>query len=148
MSRRLAEMAEETIDTGSKSDRALMQDVGFSGELKKQLEERIAQMAFNAQNQRALSEANMPVGSGTRGNEVAVADGRLELRREGQQRSSCCYAVDRRRVNGGFRAEDARRQSQETPHAFRGSEDRLKGQFAPCTEKEHIRGRSTGKCKG
>ncbi len=61
MSRRLAEMAEETIDTGSKSDRKLMQDAGFSDELKKQLEERIAQTGFTAQNQQAASEVNMPV---------------------------------------------------------------------------------------
>lgn len=54
-------MAEETIDTGSKSDRKLMKDVGFSDELKKQLEDRIAQTGFATQNQRAASEVNMPV---------------------------------------------------------------------------------------
>jgi len=54
-------MAEETMDTGSRSDRKLMEDAGFSDELKKQLETRIAQTAFNAQNQQALSEVNMPV---------------------------------------------------------------------------------------
>ena len=61
LSRRLTEMAEETMDTGGKSDRKLMQDAGFSEDLKKQLEERIAQTSFNAQNQRAASEVNMPV---------------------------------------------------------------------------------------
>src|SRR5947209_8292107 len=61
MSRRLSEMAEETMDTGSKSDRKLMQDAGFSEELKRQLEERIAQTAFQVENQRAFSEVNMPV---------------------------------------------------------------------------------------
>lgn len=61
MTRRLAEMVEETIDTGSKSDRKLMQDVGFSEELKKQLEERIAQSAFASQNQQAASQVKMPV---------------------------------------------------------------------------------------
>ena len=61
MSRRLSEMVEETMDTGSKSDRKLMQDVGFSEELKRKLEERIAQTAFQAENQQAFSEANMPV---------------------------------------------------------------------------------------
>ena len=54
-------MADETMDTGSKSDRKLIQEAGFSDELKKQLEERIAQTSFNAQNQQALSHANMPV---------------------------------------------------------------------------------------
>ena len=61
MSRRLAEMAEETIDTGSKSDRKLMREVGFSEELKKQLEDRIADTGFAAEKQRAASEINMPV---------------------------------------------------------------------------------------
>lgn len=61
MSRRLSEMAADTIDTGSKTDRRLMQEVGFSDELKKQLEERIAQTAFAAQHQQAASEVNMPV---------------------------------------------------------------------------------------
>lgn len=64
MSRRLSEMAEETMDTGSKSDRKLMQDAGFSEELKKQLEERIAQTGSVAPNQRAASQVNMPVGEG------------------------------------------------------------------------------------
>lgn len=61
MSRRLSEMAEETMDTGSKSDRKMMQDVGFSEELKKQLEDRIAQSSFQAENQQAISVANLPV---------------------------------------------------------------------------------------
>ncbi|RVX76121.1 hypothetical protein B0A52_00478 [Exophiala mesophila] len=68
MSRRLADMAEETMDTGSKSDQKLMKEV-FSDELKKQLEERIAQTSFSGQNQRAASQVNMPdaAGKGTRG---------------------------------------------------------------------------------
>jgi hypothetical protein len=61
MSRRLSEMAEETMDTGSKSDRKMMQDVGFSEDLKKKLEERIAQSAFQAENQQAISVAKLPV---------------------------------------------------------------------------------------
>lgn len=61
MSRRLSEMAEETMDTGSKSDRKLMQDMAFSEDLKKQLEERIAQTGSVPQNQKAASEVNMPV---------------------------------------------------------------------------------------
>ena len=49
------------MDTGSKSDRKMMQDVGFSEDLTKQLEERIAQSAFQAENQQAISVANLPV---------------------------------------------------------------------------------------
>lgn len=54
-------MAEETIDTGSKSDRKMMQDAGFSEDLKTQLEERIAQTAFKVENQHAISQAELPV---------------------------------------------------------------------------------------
>ena len=61
LSRRLSEMAEETMDTGSKSDRKMMQDMAFSDDLKKQLEERIAQTAFKGENQQAFSQASMPV---------------------------------------------------------------------------------------
>jgi hypothetical protein len=61
LSRRLSEMAEETMDTGSKSDRKMMQDAGFSSDLKKQLEERIAQSSFSTENQQAISQANLPV---------------------------------------------------------------------------------------
>ena len=61
LSRRLSEMAEETMNTGSKSDRKLIEEAGFSNELRKQLQYRIAQTSFNAQNQQALIQANMPV---------------------------------------------------------------------------------------
>ncbi|KIW96326.1 uncharacterized protein Z519_03395 [Cladophialophora bantiana CBS 173.52] len=74
MTRRLAEMAEETIDTGSKSDRKLMQDAGFSEELKQQLEERIAQTSFAAQNQRAASQVNMPNAAGKGTRDIAGAE--------------------------------------------------------------------------
>lgn len=75
MSKRLSEMAEETMDTGSKSDRKLMSDAGFSDHLKKQLEERIAQTTFKADNQQARSQANMPsfAGKGTREQAAAQA---------------------------------------------------------------------------
>ncbi|OQV06691.1 hypothetical protein CLAIMM_11231, partial [Cladophialophora immunda] len=74
MSRRLAEMAEETMDTGSKSDRRLMQDAGFSEELKKELEERIAQTSFAAQNQQAASQVTMPNAAGKGTRDIAGAE--------------------------------------------------------------------------
>ena len=70
MSRRLSEMAEETMDTGSKSDRKLMEQVGFSDDLKKQLEERITQTTFRARNQKALSEAELPVSPRCQGKKI------------------------------------------------------------------------------
>ncbi|OAL25814.1 hypothetical protein AYO20_10369 [Fonsecaea nubica] len=74
MSRRLAEMAEETMDTGSKSDRKLMHEAGFSEELKKQLEERIAQTSGAAQNQQAASQINMPNAAGKGTRDIAGAE--------------------------------------------------------------------------
>lgn len=75
MSRRLADMAEETMDSGSASDRKIMADAGFSDELRKQLEDRIAQTSFAAENQQALSQASMPssAGKGTRDQAAAKA---------------------------------------------------------------------------
>lgn len=61
LSRRLSEMAEDAMNTGSKSDRKTMADAGFSEELKRKLEERIAQASFASENQKAMSEVNMPV---------------------------------------------------------------------------------------
>lgn len=64
MSRRLAEMTEETILAGGSSGAKNVEDAGFSEELKKQLESRIADSAFRRQNQRALTEAEIPVRNG------------------------------------------------------------------------------------
>lgn len=66
-------MAEETMDTGSKSDRKMMSDAGFSDDLKRQLEERIAQTAFQVENQQILSQATMPSSAGKGTKEQAVA---------------------------------------------------------------------------
>ncbi len=61
MSKRLAEMTEETIDRDRRSAAQTVEAAGFSEELKKKLEARIADGAFRTQNQRALSEAEIPV---------------------------------------------------------------------------------------
>ncbi|KAK6382879.1 hypothetical protein LTS17_003549 [Exophiala oligosperma] len=74
MSRRLADMAEETMDTGSKSDRKLMKEAGFSEELKAQLEQRIAQTSFDAENQQAISQVTMPTSAGKGTRDMAAAE--------------------------------------------------------------------------
>lgn len=61
MFRRLAEMAEETMETGGRSSRKVMSEAGFSEELKKQLEERITQSTFRSENAAAFSQIDMPV---------------------------------------------------------------------------------------
>jgi hypothetical protein len=75
LSRKLSEMAEEAMDTGSKSDRRLVQEAGFSQDLKKQLEERIASSSSTSQNQQAFSQANMPsyAGKGTQATAASQA---------------------------------------------------------------------------
>lgn len=68
MSRRLAEMTEEAMLSGGRSALRNMQEAGFSEELKKQLEQRIAETSFKSENAAAFSVANMPssAGRGTR----------------------------------------------------------------------------------
>jgi hypothetical protein len=61
MTRRLAEMTEESVDIGGLSAARNVEAAGFSDELKKQLESRIADSAFRSQNQRAFVEAELPV---------------------------------------------------------------------------------------
>ena len=62
MSRRLAEMTEQSIESGERSAAKNVQAAGFSEELKKQLEARIEEGAFRSQNLRATTEADIPVG--------------------------------------------------------------------------------------
>lgn len=64
MSRRLSEMTEESMETGGRSARKAVEEAGFSEELKRQLEDRIAQASFRSTNQQAISEAEMPVWKG------------------------------------------------------------------------------------
>jgi hypothetical protein len=96
MSRRLSEMADETMDTGSKSDRRLMEDAGFSEELKRKLEERIAQTGFQAEHQQAFSEVNMAVGNSQQ-NCHSYAKFAV-VRRKRHTRPSRCTTLDWQRV--------------------------------------------------
>ncbi|KAL2007800.1 hypothetical protein VTN00DRAFT_7782 [Thermoascus crustaceus] len=68
MSRKLAEMTEEAMLTGGRSARKNMQEAGFSEELKRQLEQRIADSSFKSDHAAAFSIVNMPssAGRGTR----------------------------------------------------------------------------------
>jgi hypothetical protein len=63
MSRRLAELAEQSMIEGGKAARNNLKDAGFSEELKKQLEERIAVTSFRSDNAAAFSLVDMPVSS-------------------------------------------------------------------------------------
>ncbi|KAK2809390.1 hypothetical protein FQN50_003849 [Emmonsiellopsis sp. PD_5] len=75
MSRRLSEMAEESMTEGGKSARKNMQEAGFSDELKKRLEERIATAggSFKNEHAAAFSVANMPASAGRGTQDIAIA---------------------------------------------------------------------------
>lgn len=61
MTRRLSEMAEEAMLEGGRSARKNMQQAGFSEDLKKQLEERIAASSFQSEYPAAHAIVDMPV---------------------------------------------------------------------------------------
>ncbi|KAL4918281.1 hypothetical protein BDW62DRAFT_66773 [Aspergillus aurantiobrunneus] len=68
MTRRLSEMTEQSILEGGRSTRKNLSHAGFSEELKKELEERVAAAAFKSDHAAAHSIVNMPesAGQGTR----------------------------------------------------------------------------------
>lgn len=61
MSRRLAELTDESIEQGLRSAQKAVEEAGFSDELKRQLEARIADGKFKSENPAAFAQANMPV---------------------------------------------------------------------------------------
>ncbi|PLB55231.1 hypothetical protein P170DRAFT_443083 [Aspergillus steynii IBT 23096] len=68
MARRLSEMTEQAMLEGGRSARKNMEQAGFSEDLKKELEERIAASAFKSEHATAHSIVDMPesAGQGTR----------------------------------------------------------------------------------
>ncbi|KAL4763369.1 DnaJ family domain-containing protein [Aspergillus foveolatus] len=68
MTRRLSEMAEQAFLEGGRSTRKNLSQAGFSEELKKELEERVAAATFKSEHAAAHSIVNMPesAGQGTR----------------------------------------------------------------------------------
>lgn len=75
MARRLSEMAEQAVLEGGKSARKNIEQAGFSDELKKQLEERVAATAFKNEHPAAHSILDMPesAGEGTRATALGEA---------------------------------------------------------------------------
>ena len=61
MSRRLADMTERSMEEGGRSAKKAVEEAGFSEDLKKQLEERIAAGTFRSENASAFAQAEMPV---------------------------------------------------------------------------------------
>ena len=63
MSRRLAQMTDESIEQGGRSAKKAIEEGGFSEELKHRLEARIQESSFKNENPAAFAQVNMPVRS-------------------------------------------------------------------------------------
>ena len=63
MSRRLAQMTDESIEQGGRRTKKAIEEGGFSEELKRKLEERIQGSSFKSENPAAFAQVNMPVRS-------------------------------------------------------------------------------------
>lgn len=63
MSRRLAEMTEETLGSGGRTAQKAIDEVGFSEELKRKLEAKIQDSGFRSKNAAAFAQMDMPVSS-------------------------------------------------------------------------------------
>ncbi|KAE8146155.1 hypothetical protein BDV25DRAFT_55425 [Aspergillus avenaceus] len=74
MVRRLSEMTEQAMLEGGRSARKNMEHAGFSEDLKKQLEERIADSAFRSDHAAAHAIADMPASAGQGTKDIAAAE--------------------------------------------------------------------------
>ncbi|KAL8917105.1 MAG: hypothetical protein Q9208_008144 [Pyrenodesmia sp. 3 TL-2023] len=68
MSRRLSEMTEQSLEHGGRPTQKVIHEAGFSKELKRQLEAKIADSNFRTENPAAFAQLDMPssAGQGTR----------------------------------------------------------------------------------
>ncbi|KAJ5084720.1 hypothetical protein NUU61_009299 [Penicillium alfredii] len=73
MTRRLAQMTEDAMLEGGRSARRNMEHAGFSEELKKQLEERVAAASFKSDHAAAHSVVDMPASAGQGSRDIAAA---------------------------------------------------------------------------
>ncbi|KAI9700071.1 MAG: hypothetical protein M1836_002605 [Candelina mexicana] len=73
MSRRLSELKDQVIERNDRGVRKVAEEAGFSEELKRQLEDRIAEGKFRSGNAGAFAEVGMPASAGKVTREVAAA---------------------------------------------------------------------------
>ena len=74
MTRRLRDMSEEALETGGRGAQRTVSEAGFSEDLKKQLEERIASATFRAEHRNAFAEAELPSSAGRHTRDIATGD--------------------------------------------------------------------------
>ncbi|KAL9002768.1 MAG: hypothetical protein Q9188_004320 [Gyalolechia gomerana] len=73
MSRRLSEMTEETLEQSGRAARKVVDEAGFSEELKRRLEAKIADSTFRKENSAAFAQLEMPSSAGRGTREQAAA---------------------------------------------------------------------------
>ncbi|KAL8667067.1 MAG: hypothetical protein Q9202_000989 [Teloschistes flavicans] len=73
MSRRLSEMTDDNIEQGGRAARKAIKEAGFSDDLKRRLEAKIADSNFRTENPAAFSQVDMPSGAGRGTREQAAA---------------------------------------------------------------------------
>ncbi|KAL8796220.1 MAG: hypothetical protein Q9195_001335 [Heterodermia aff. obscurata] len=73
LSRRLAEMTEETIESGGLSAQKAVDEAGFSEELKRKLEAKIQGSSFRDENPAAFAQIDMPSSAGKGTQQIAAA---------------------------------------------------------------------------
>ena len=74
MTRRLRAMSEEALESGGRGAQKAVSEAGFSEELKRELEERIASASFRADNRSAFAEAELPTSASRHIRDLATAD--------------------------------------------------------------------------
>jgi hypothetical protein len=73
MTKRLSEMSEESLESGGRRAAKAVEEAGFSEELKRALEERIARANFVNKNPQALAQASLPASTGKEARDIAGA---------------------------------------------------------------------------
>lgn len=73
MTRRLKELSEESLETGGRSARKAVEEAGFSEDLKRELEKKIADASFRSDNASAFAQVNMPASAGKGTRDIAAA---------------------------------------------------------------------------
>ncbi|KAI9714379.1 MAG: hypothetical protein M1820_000340 [Bogoriella megaspora] len=73
MSRRLEDLSETSLETGGRSAAKAIEEAGFDEDLKRRLENRIADAQFREQHRSALAQAEMPSSADQRSRDIAGA---------------------------------------------------------------------------
>ncbi|PSN60899.1 hypothetical protein BS50DRAFT_448177, partial [Corynespora cassiicola Philippines] len=74
MTRRLRDMSNEALETGGRDAQKAMAEAGFSEQLKRQLEERIAAASFRSEHRSAFTHAELPSTASRHTRDLATAE--------------------------------------------------------------------------